>query len=1206
MLTPSSTSNFTDTSEADHITKKSGGFVRIAPTFGCRGITPPPCFVAVALMLFCGGTAFGQAYVWKNVAIKGGGFVSGIITHPNAPGVIYCRADIGGAYRWNSTNNSWIPLLDFAADSNIYGVESLAIDPSDSNRLYIAASRGSPAVLLVSTNQGATFSQYTPPFSLNGNVDGRSAGERMDVDPNSGNILFYGSRGSGLYKSVNYGASWTQVSSFPVTSTANSVGLVFVQFIQSSGSPGSATPVIFVGVSRTNQNANLYLSTDGGVTWTNVPTVAPVGQMPHHAALDGLGNMYVTFNDNQGPNNITTGSVIKLNLGTLATTDVTPAKPSGAQGGYAGVAVDRQNPNTVVVSTMDRWWAPSPLPAWDTIYRSTDGGATWTVTGPYSLPDSTSAPWSVARSPHWAGDVEIDPFNSNRVFFITGYGVIGSTNLTAGSVNFAFMNNGLEETVPLGLASPPSGPYLLSAHGDIGGFRHYNLDVSPPSADYFSTHRGTSSGIDFAESNPNIIARLVSDADYGAYSLNGGTTWTDFSTNTLPTLNGSGSIAVSADGSRFVWIPSTTVSASRIAYYSTNNGVNWTASTGGPTGNRVPISDRVNSNKFYIYSSTRMYVSTDGAATFAQSGTLASGGGTPCAVFGHEGDLWVPLSGGGLTHSTNSAASFTTVSGVQQASFVSVGKAATGQSYPAVFIVGRANGDSSLGIYRSDNGGVSWTRINDSQHQFGLGSIHDFCADPRVFGRVYFGTEGRGIIYGQPGNQPPGAIVDLVAVGGNTQISLTWSAVSGADSYAMKRAPASGGTYTSIATGLTQTTYTDTGLTNGVPCYYVVAGTNSFGPAPDSNEASAIPNPPQATAIYAFEGNVLDTSGNDNNGTASALSYVAGRIEAQAALFNGTSAYVQIPRSISTDFTLAMWVKTTDAGNSGTQWWQGKGLVDGEVNGAAADWGTVLLAGKFALGVGNPDTTISSSMNINDGAWHHVAATRNSTSGAMTVYVDGILSGSGTGPTGARTAPPNLRIGSLQTGNNFLNGVIDDVRLYDRVLSASDIAALSSPPAAPTGLAASAGDGQAALSWSASVGATSYYVKRSTTSGSGYGTIVTNTGVTFTNTGLSNGTIYYFVVSALSGVGESANSAEAVARPVSFAPTPVNLAVGDAQLQLVWPQDHTGWQVQVQTNAPGAGFGTNWMTIPGSGLTNQFTLPVDAANGSVFLRLVSP
>jgi hypothetical protein len=75
-----------------------------------------------------------------------------------------------------------------------------------------------------------------------------------------------------------------------------------------------------------------------------------------------------------------------------------------------------------------------------------------------------------------------------------------------------------------------------------------------------------------------------------------------------------------------------------------------------------------------------------------------------------------------------------------------VGKAASGQSYPAVFISGQVT--NVTGIFRSDDQGTSWVRLNDDQHQFGLASIHTFCADPRVFGRVYFGTEGRGIIYG--------------------------------------------------------------------------------------------------------------------------------------------------------------------------------------------------------------------------------------------------------------------------------------------------------------------------------------------------------------------------------------------------------------------------------------------------------------------------
>lgn len=75
---------------------------------------------------------------------------------------------------------------------------------------------------------------------------------------------------------------------------------------------------------------------------------------------------------------------------------------------------------------------------------------------------------------------------------------------------------------------------------------------------------------------------------------------------------------------------------------------------------------------------------------------------------------------------------------------------------------------------------------------------------------------------------------------------------------------------------------------------------------------------------------------------------------------------------------------------------------------------------------------------------------------------------------------------------------------------------------------------------------------------------------------------------------------------LATAPPPITVAVGGGQIQLYWPGHYTGWQLQMQTNAPGGGLGANWITISGSGLTNQFTLSVDAANGSVFLRLVSP
>jgi hypothetical protein len=160
----------------------------------------------------------------------------------------------------------------------------------------------------------------------------------------------------------------------------------------------------------------------------------------------------------------------------------------------------------------------------------------------------------------------------------------------------------------------------------------------------------------------------------------------------------------------------------------------------------------------------------------------------------------------------------------------------------------------------------------------------------------------------------------------------------------------------------------------------------------------------------------------------------------------------------------------------------------------------------------------------------------------------------------------------------------------------------STPPDMPTNLVATAGDAQVALSWSASSNATSYVVKRSAVNGSGYVNIATNAGVAFTNTGLANGALYYFVVSARNSAGESANSAQVSARPTSLAPVTITVTNVSGQLRFAWLADHTGWQLQSQTNQ----LGTNWVNVTDSAQTNQVAMPVDKANSAVFFRLVRP
>jgi len=79
-----------------------------------------------------------------------------------------------------------------------------------------------------------------------------------------------------------------------------------------------------------------------------------------------------------------------------------------------------------------------------------------------------------------------------------------------------------------------------------------------------------------------------------------------------------------------------------------------------------------------------------------------------------------------------------------------------------------------------------------------------------------------------------------------------------------------------------------------------------------------------------------------------------------------------------------------------------------------------------------------------------------------------------------------------------------------------------------------------------------------------------------------------------------------VVNGISTTPTKLTSSVSGSELTLSWPADHTGWVLQGQTNAPGKGLGTNWVTVSGSSTTNSATMNINPATGSVFYRLVYP
>ena len=145
-------------------------------------------------------------------------------------------------------------------------------------------------------------------------------------------------------------------------------------------------------------------------------------------------------------------------------------------------------------------------------------------------------------------------------------------------------------------------------------------------------------------------------------------------------------------------------------------------------------------------------------------------------------------------------------------------------------------------------------------------------------------------------------------------------------------------------------------------------------------------------------------------------------------------------RPVSDDFTIEFWMKTTQTGASGPYWYYGRGIIDAESPGGANDFGIALVANKLAFGTGNPDFTIVSNTIMNDGIWKHVAVTRTKSSGALKIYINGVLDNSGSsGNVSSLTAPTDIKIGKIQTSTNYFNGTLDDIRIWNFVRTQTEI-----------------------------------------------------------------------------------------------------------------------------------------------------------------------
>jgi hypothetical protein len=649
---------------------------------------PPRPFLSRALSRACAVESLesrlllsSAPYSWQNTNIGAGGFVDGIFYDPHNENVIYARTDVGGLYKTVNDGANWTQLLNWEGNGTggSNGVLSFAIDPENSNNIYADTGlySGSNGYVLYSTNAGATWGVTNLSFYVGGNEDGRGAGERIAVDPYDSNIIFLGSNANGLWESTNAGHSFIQVTSF---STSASINLVL--FDPNGGTAGNPTQEIFVGEDSTASGTNLFETTNGGGSWTEVTGSgsAPTGFMPERAGMASDGNLYVAYANDQAPTEPTNGGLFRYNTATGVWANISPVVPQSPATpyddfGYCGLALDPESPTTVVVASLDRYnygeqiWrttnANASSPTWTALYD------TASYTGYAPTRNTTTAPYMASSTDNignWACTVAINPFNSAQIMHGYGGGIwatndgTSTTTLTAPN-SWYFPDTGIVMTAVLGMNTPTGGIPLYGAMGDVGGFAFTTLTFSPTQGNvYFNGGGGNLTSVDSAGLTPQDAVMVGNlGTENGFYTTNG-VTFSQFSSNPG---GSNGTVAISANGSTIVWAPS-----GLAAYYSTNNGSSWTLSTltgGGalPTGGTI-LSDKVNPNYFYFWAenssdnSWTLYISTNGGQTFTASagGALGTGNATLAASQTVAGQLWLS-SYIGMYESTNFGASFT-------------------------------------------------------------------------------------------------------------------------------------------------------------------------------------------------------------------------------------------------------------------------------------------------------------------------------------------------------------------------------------------------------------------------------------------------------------------------------------------------------------------------------------------------------------------
>lgn len=745
-----------------------------------------------------------DAYEWGTLGISGGGFVSGIVTGKE---VMYCRTDVGGAYKYNYDTEEWEQLLDFLNESErgFLSVDAMCIDPTDDDTVYMlcgcAYFSDARTVIYKTTDGGETFTEIdvTDLIQVHGNGYGRQCGEAIAVDPDNPDVLYCGgdvtAGDSALIWSQDGGETWEPVMGYddlgyfsssikwPTWTEHMTRSINTDEYGRQNGVAAIAIKdgKVYVGTSISG-TSNVVVADVGVNEFSTLSADLPTSYFPSKFVFDSAGDLLITYLSSIFLDK-TSGAIYKYDTTSGTVTDISPSTE-----GYGGISSDPENPDLLIASTcanspMSQLWYEG---AWDDnnvawgerYFRSTDGGASWEEITPgntkgWNQPlmadylQDGGRPWIRNKSIHWSGSAVIDPKDPDRFLTTSGNGIFECSDIWGELPVYTFHSDGIEEVVALDMVSIPGGN-PVSVIGDYDGFIHTSLTESTqltPSMNTLTDSTASTAGIAYCPSNPDVMVRLAESFAKGFYTTDGGATWTE-----LPCTMSGAKAAINQleDGTYRIFLSN----EGKIAY-TDDFGGSWTD---------VSIPEQMSSdimlcvdaenpqyvyaygyyyNQYYFYSKPSatiddaryvLMVSDDYGATFSQSQIICQydecDSAARIAYLG-EGEIAIAAGWYGAYHVTDYGKTVTKMDSVFYCKTMGYGAPKEEGGSNTLFMYGKPTETDVEGIYRSDDKGVTWECINTDKLYGGTGNGNFLVGDMNEYGTVYMSTVGCGIVYGR-------------------------------------------------------------------------------------------------------------------------------------------------------------------------------------------------------------------------------------------------------------------------------------------------------------------------------------------------------------------------------------------------------------------------------------------------------------------------